>query len=99
MKQYLIKFSGDYADEFDVQGFRVLREDQYAEFVERVKNAQYPQEVYFGTNEYIEFYSASSYLSGLEVEEISDNEAEVLLGLFGDEYGTFLEPEDEDPDE
>ena len=97
MKYYLLKYDDNYADEFDISGFRVYDEPGYDSFKERVKSAKYPQERYFGTNEFVEFDSAKDYLKRIDISEISEIEAKVLMKLFsyGDyaQYGEFLEPD------
>jgi hypothetical protein len=94
MKYYLVKYEDNYADEFDIQGFRIFTEVELKAFKTLVKTAKYPQEVYFGTNESISYDSFTDY---------TEEEASLLTKLFGydttTEYGFFLNPEEQDEDD
>lgn len=99
MPYKLVKFKDNYADEFDVEGFRLFTDDSWRAFLDQLP--QYPDETYFGTNEYIEYSTKASYLKTLEVLEISEKEYKILLKLFGTDiipygYGMFLVPMEED---
>lgn len=99
-RTYLVKFEADYADEFDVYGFRVMNESQFQEFTANLEKIKFPQEVYFGTNEAVEFESLDEYKRAFKSKEIDRNEHLVLKRLFGNDwYGTvdfghFLQIED-----
>jgi hypothetical protein len=103
MKYYLVKYEDNYADEFDIQGFRIFTEVELKAFKTLVKTAKYPQEVYFGTNESISYDSFTDYMSRLDIEEVTEEEASLLTKLFGydttTEYGFFLNPEEQDEDD
>lgn len=89
MKYFLVKESGNYADEFDIQGFKIFE----AESEEKVKEQiisdrfdddipEYPLELYFGTNEAVEINSEQELWSMLDITEISKQDYDVLLRLF-----------------
>jgi hypothetical protein len=104
MKHYLLRYDDNWADEFDVEGFRIYDQEEYDDFKKRVKAAEYPQQMYFGTNEGIDVDSAKDYLDRIDVTEITEAEAKVLNKFFDGDYGIFLEPdssgdEDEDDDD
>lgn len=92
--QLLIKFTGNWADEFDVDGFQVMEAQKWLDHLEEVQEkVQFPYEHYFGTNEFIEFESFEEYRSYFHVTNISDGDAEFLkekfdVGKYG--YGHFM---------
>lgn len=78
----LVKFQADYADEFDVYGFKVVTDIEWEQIQEAIKRISYPREYGFGTNEEIQFESASEFMGALKVVDLSDDEVEVLSRCF-----------------
>ena len=96
MSHKLIKFSGNWADEFDLYGFSVMTNAGWNEVLNILKNADQSieiEEVYFGTNEAMNWNCAADFLQDLEVTSISEEEAKVLEKLFGHyDFGyTFID--------
>lgn len=91
MTQMLVKYTGDWADEMDVYGFRLTTKENWDAFVRRVhqyfqdENGSYSY--YVGTNEEIIYESPEDVLRDFDVEEIADEEAQVITKLFGNYYG------------
>lgn len=85
----LVKFSDNWADEIDLEGFRVVTREAYDAYVtKRLK--QYPNGFcrYFGTNEENEYASFQDYLDQtVTCEEITEEEAKVLEKFFPDGSG------------
>jgi hypothetical protein len=79
-----------YADEFDVQGFIAMSDEEYYKRLEQIKknlvNKRFPIEVFFGTNEWIDFETKEEYINVIEngTKEITDEQLKVLMELFGD---------------
>lgn len=100
MKYYLLNFTDNYADEFDVYGFKVLTEEEYKKgkidseeaFRLRMEDTRANHrgdksvQISFGTNEWVEYYRFEDYLKSFKVTEISEDEYNVLAKLFG-KYG------------
>lgn len=88
----LAKIGVDYADEFDVQGFIITTKDIWKEKVDAAKaklasGSHY--ELYFGTNEAIEFNYPKDFDRGVdEILTLTDEQAQVMFDLFGDEGNT-----------
>jgi hypothetical protein len=100
MKYYLVKYNGNYADEFDVYFHQVMSEDELKELKECIGKTNWEyEEFYFGTNEWIDVNTTDLLKQLDNVIYINDEEYEVLekLGLlkvsFGDglNWDTFLE--------
>lgn len=140
--------NSNYADEFDVYGFKVMKEDEYNVGIQKARNfldhyfrfplipltekelektrnrpyivtgdkfayityeeylADIPKwnkkvysdkvfELYFGTNEQLQWYSTEDFLSSLKTKEITEEEAKIIEKLFGKEYGFTYFPLDE----
>jgi len=84
---YLVKFEYNYADEFDVTGWRLMNQERMDKFNEGIEKAKYPRECYFGTNEALVLETKEDILSALEIIEINDMEANVLETLIGKSHG------------
>jgi hypothetical protein len=77
----LVKYDDNYADEFDVHGFRVFSTEEYKTWKNHIKkgNISYG----FGTNEGNEYSSKKEFLSTLTEIPISIEQARTLFDLFG----------------
>jgi hypothetical protein len=90
MSHVLVKYVGDYADEFSVYGFCVLSRSQWAKVVETLRQIpnEYFEEVYFGTNEFMSWENSEDFLRDTYVEELSDAEVAVFKKYFSHHDGT-----------
>src|SRR5574338_610881 len=98
-KKLLVKFDSNYADEFDVEGFTIMTENDWEAHKTKVTNFftaldktrekdrwgnyRNPVEVYFGTNEQMIYETLDCYLTSFKVSEISDEEVAILQKHFG----------------
>lgn len=94
MSRYLIvKFDGNYADEFDVSAYKIFTEEQWQKFQNYLKDVHETIEVYFGTNENLEYDNGKSFLSDCSVHQsgFTDDEIFVLktFDLNLDQFGIF----------
>lgn len=78
MNKVLVKYSEDYADEFQVSGFCVMTREKWENYVKRANEAVWPQCQYFGTNEGVQWDSAEDHLDAFNVVDITDGEAAFL---------------------
>ena len=90
-KYYLIRYKGNYADEFNVESFSVETEEEYNEFLSAMKKVENNGEyisINVGTNESIEYDDIEEYTSDLTITEISESDYETFKKLdllfFGD---------------
>lgn len=88
-KQWLlVTFSDNWSDEMDLEGFEVVTRKEYDDYVaEKLKIESEEGETSFrrcfGTNEDNEYESFQDYLDQtVSIQEISDEEAEVLMKFF-----------------
>jgi len=78
----LVKFEADYADEFDVHGFRVMSKPDWDDFVSKAEKVNYPIEIYFGTNEAIEVDSFKELMRSFKVTELNETDAKCISQHF-----------------
>jgi len=78
----LARYSFNYADEFDIQGFKVFTGTEWQEELRLIESAIYPVESGFGTNEFVEFNSAKGFLDSIDTSAISKQDYETLRKLF-----------------
>lgn len=88
---YLVKFSKDWADEFDVHGFAVFEKEEWdkiAQEMEEKKNKP-AGNVGFGTNEGWEDETVGDYIRNFKATEVSEKERNVLVKLFDLKRGGY----------
>ena len=96
-KVWLFKYSDNYADEFDVNGFVLVSSAalvaNFRNMVDMYFDELRSPEFYFGTNEYLEVVDTDEYMRLVTIAEITENEAETLYNLLGGNmYGvTFFD--------
>lgn len=105
MKYYLYRFSDNWADEMDLEGFAIMTEKQKDIALAAIKR-QYKKggTICFGTNEDNDYDSLEDVLACISFEEISFQEYNSILKVFGSSTFGELGPlnilgEDEDEDE
>ncbi len=87
----LVKFEDNYADEFDVDGFRLLRGQQWIEHVKEIVEGKYPCEYGLGTNEWIEYEHPYDMLETFKVHRLTEEQYAWMEGLFPRAQGWFAE--------
>ena len=94
MSKILVKLSTNWADEMDIDGYQILTHKEWQDKQEEYKKAfnQAPQEIYFGTNQENYYDELEDYMSEISAQEISEDEADVLIKYLGKSYGNFAEP-------
>ena len=93
MKYYLVRYNGNWADEFDVYFHQVMSEDELKEAEDTIAATDWDrEEFYFGTNEAIDFstYELINFLN--RAEEITEEQFKVLeeLDLLSVSFGDGL---------
>ena len=96
---FLVKFEDNYADEFDVYGFRIMNEKELMKFTNDIRKLKkFPLEIYFGTNEALIFESQKDCMAGFKMLPITKDEMSSLKKLFPNAekwgYGFFPSFED-----
>lgn len=93
-KQFiLVKESGSWADEFDLSGYFIFEDENIDKVKKNIIDSvkancgNFPNELYFGTNEAQYFESEESLLSNLEFSIIDEKDANVLIRILGRNYG------------
>ena len=96
MKYFIVFFSADYADEFDIQGFRVEKAESKKSILDSLVHpkTKFPYERYFGTNEAIEYNDKKDFLSNFDIKEIKEEEYKVISKVICNEYCEFQTLED-----
>ncbi len=92
----LIKYSGNWADEIDVSGYKLMTEDQWNEYLQDFKQKFEEDGEYnfcIGTNEDVEYSSFKGFEAAFKVKDIDDQEAKVLKKHLGESFGFFPELE------
>ena len=89
MATFLIKEDSSWADEFGLQGFKLVKANNKEEAIEKVierhlMDEDFPMELYFGTNECQEYANKEDLINDLSIQEITEDDVKVLLRLFPD---------------
>lgn len=77
---WVIKFEDNYADEFTVRGFRLVKNYRFIECLKEIAAAFVGEgmEWYFGSNEFIEYNTVDDLMRAFTVTEITLDEAETI---------------------
>lgn len=88
MRYYLYKFSDNWADEMDIEGFAVMTEDEKDAALVKIKR-QFKRggTICFGSNEENEYDNLNDVLACISWNEISQSEYNTLRKLFGNTFG------------
>lgn len=88
MKNYMVLFQGNYADEFDLSGFAIMSEAAIEQLkqdaAEHFEKYDYYNE-YFGSNQCLTWESAHQLLSDFVFIEINEDDIGTLRRLFNDQ--------------
>lgn len=101
----IVTSSGDWGDEFDLEGFAIYEKDRWEELKTSLPEDE-SFEYYYGSNEFATFESRDEYLSYLEEKPITEKEIDILCKLLnidikykepyfvkhGYTYGLFVGP-------
>ncbi|MHA2280095.1 MAG: hypothetical protein ACXAC5_04365 [Promethearchaeota archaeon] len=92
MKQrVLVKFRDNYADEFDIEGWKIMCKESWDNYVKAMKkDVVWPQSKYFGTNEGIEWSDADEHLYCFKAIPITPEEEQIIVKVIGKRFGDFL---------
>lgn len=96
---HLVKYNDNWADEMDLDGFRLMERNEYREFVKGIKAIKrFPLEIYIGTNQEVTYESVEDIIKALKFETVTKDEFALLTTLFPQAakwgYGTFPDFED-----
>lgn len=92
MKHYLVKYEGNWADEFNIYFHQIMNEEELKEAKELVGTTDWEEEeFYFGTNEWMDFSSPELLDALNNAIELNDDQVKALTDLqieyicFGDD--------------
>lgn len=104
-KNYVVHYSDNWADEMDIEGFRIMSGSElndYIKFAKLVFKEDGYYDYHIGTNQEITYENFGIFASNFEIHEISDEEYKVLdklelgyCGMFPDNIGEGYEDEEE----
>lgn len=88
MKYYLYQYDANWADEMDVAGFMALTETEKDMALAKIKkDFRRGGTIYIGSNEDIEYSDLDEVMNDVTITEISKQEYDVLIKLFGGSFG------------
>jgi hypothetical protein len=86
MSKVLVKWSGNWADEMNVEGFVIMEDSEWKEYQETAKKVNSPFSISVGTNEDIEYPNGTALLENIKAKKLTTDEAKTIVKFFG-EYG------------
>ena len=93
MEYYIVSFSRNWADEFNVKGSRLYTEYEWAaEELTLADKSKYWVSMYFGTNEGWEDEELSAFAQSYKIAVISETTYNELVYKNLKEFGTFFAP-------
>lgn len=93
---YLVVYKDNYADEFDLEGFKIFTQEEWDAYVKGLQKLEYPTMTYFGTNEYVEYESFEDLIRRYKVIPIDVWNKDLIvkqfdLSPYSMELGMFIE--------
>ena len=82
----LIKWSSNWADEMDVEGFIIVDEEDLDLFKKNLEKDQ-PITVSIGTNEWIDYNSVKDLAKQISILKITEQDAQVIHDILGKWWG------------
>ena len=100
MERVLVKWSSNWADEMDIEGFSIMKSEEWESYKKKVRLLKNFC-VYIGTNEEIDYASGEDLLEEIVVRNITPAEEKTLKKLVGANFGhnDFLFASAEEDDE
>ena len=89
MAKYLVIFSDNHNDEFDVNGFRLMTEKEVDSFEEIANSITFNFD-YHANTESLTYANGEDFLSRIEFKVISNEEYQSLKKLFDGQFGIFI---------
>ena len=90
MSKVLVKWSDNWADEMDLEGFAVMESQEWKDIKKKFEKHDHGFDISVGTNEDIDYSDGKDFLRHIETKNISDDEAKMLKKLFGEgNFGMF----------
>lgn len=86
MEKVLLKWSSNWADEMDVEGFDIMKKSEWDEFKKKVKKMKNFC-VYIGTNEEIDYVTGEDLLSEIKAKKITPEEERIIKKFIGSTFG------------
>ncbi len=102
MQHVLVKWSSNWADEMDIEGFRIMKQEEWEAYKKEVRKKKYFC-IYVGTNEDIEYSSGEDLLAEIKVKKITPEEERIIRKFIGSTFGNtnflFAKENEEDAEE
>jgi len=89
MAKYLVIFSDNHNDEFDVNGFRLMTEKEVDSFEEIANSITFNFD-YHANTESLTYANGEDFLSRIEIKVINNEEYQSLNKLFDGQFGIFI---------
>lgn len=89
-KEYvLVEWNGNWADEMDLNGFKVCEKRDWDKYVKTMDNVTFPETHCVGTNEDLEWETKEDHLDEFKARKITSEQYQTIKKLIGVEFGFF----------
>lgn len=78
----MLVYRNNYADEFDVDGFAFLKEDDWEYIKREAAETPFPREMYFGSNEFMDYDTSKEFIDEFKVAPITQDLIEEFRRIF-----------------
>lgn len=87
MSKVLVKWSDNWADEMDIEGFVIMTDSEWKEYKQGIKEKIKPFSIGIGTNEEIDYDNGEDLLAKLTAKKLTSEEYKTISGIFGNYWG------------
>ena len=91
-KYFLIRWAGTWADEMDLDGFKIFDEESKIDFFNQFKNFfdEYGSYSFcVGTNEDVDYSSFTKFVNSFSIKSITKEDKDIIEKYLNLEYGFF----------
>jgi hypothetical protein len=99
-EKVLVQWDSNWGDEMDIEGFSILTKSAWEDYKKMLENKGRFY-IYVGTNEEIDYNNGNQLLKEISVKDITEDEAKIIIKLFGGAGGfrQFLGLNEDDEDD
>lgn len=86
MENVLVKWSSNWADQMDIEGFSILKVTAWEEYKKKLR-VRSSFRIYIGTEEYIDYASGEDLLEEIKVKKLSAADEKSIRKMLGSQFG------------
>ena len=83
MSKVLIKWSDNWADEMDIEGFVIEDKEKAEKWLDNMKSITRPFDICIGTNEEVDYDNGEKFSETISMIDMTEEDEKAFIKLFG----------------